>query len=169
MGLVAPMLLQQFLQGWLQQYIRGHAKGTVHTPFPLCLQSDSGLHLLHEQGWLQPCRVCRGLGRHVWQGGWVSVREPLLLSRSPARHSPCTGPGLQQRSPVKGEQGRQGSGGVVSKDTTVSPVRCTTGCGSGFSGAGGRQRKRGTSRLKCQVPATSQGKEPHVNNQLLSM
>lgn len=163
------MLLQQFLQGQLQQYIRGRAKRTVHTPCPPCLQSDSGLCLLCKQGWLQPRRGCRGPACHARQGGWVSVHEHLLLSHSPAKHSPCTGPGLQQCSPVKGEQCRQGSGGIVPKDATVSLVRCTAGCGSGFWGVGGRQRKRDTSRLKCQVPATSQGKEPHVNNQLLSM
>lgn len=84
MGLVAPMLLQQFPQGWLQQYLRGRAKGTVCTPCPPCLQLNSGLHLLHKQGWLQSRRGYRGPAHHTWQGGWVSVREPPLLLHSPA-------------------------------------------------------------------------------------
>lgn len=158
------MLLQQFLRGWLQQYVRGHAKATVHTPCPLCLQLDS-LHLLREQGWLQPRRGCRGPARHAWQGGWVSVHEHLLLSHSPVRHSLCIGPGLQQRSPAKGEQGRQGLGQIAPKDTGQVHYWLWVR----LLGWKGKAEEERYSSLKCQVPATSQGKEPHVNDQLLSM
>lgn len=33
----------------------------------------------------------------------------------------------------------------------------------------GKAEEERCSSLKCQVPATSQGKEPHVNDQLLSV
>lgn len=75
-------------------------------------------------------------------------------------------PGLQQHSHAKGEQGRQGSGGIVPKDHHSVTSQVHYWLWVRLLERRGKAVEEGY--FWFEVPGTNQAKESHANDQLLS-